>query len=215
MGLFKTFCHVWKTITVNREPTVSPDSREFNADLRLAAIVPHARVVFLLRQLEGFSLSETAGIIGESEAKVDELARQAEDEIAQQLATKVLIIEDEALISLDLSRLVVGLGHQVCAVARTHREALAAIKREQPGLILADIRLADGSSGIDAVGDILRTCAPPVIFITAHPDLLLTGERPEPTFLISKPYDQETVRAMTSQVLFFQTSEADEEVATG
>jgi CheY-like chemotaxis protein len=70
-------------------------------------------------------------------------------------------------------------------------------------MVLADIQLADGSSGIDAVNDILTTFKLPVIFITAYPERLLTGERPEPTFLITKPFQPEIVKAVISQALFF------------
>ncbi|MGE8941666.1 hypothetical protein ACO2I3_07125 [Leptospira interrogans] len=73
----------------------------------------------------------------------------------------------------------------------------------RPGLVLADIQLADGSSGLDAVNDLLGQCQVPVIFITAYPEKLLTGEKPEPTFLITKPYQPETLRATISQALFF------------
>jgi ABC-type uncharacterized transport system permease subunit len=68
---------------------------------------------------------------------------------------------------------------------------------------LADIQLADGSSGLDAVNEILRTFAVPVIFITAFPERLLTGTKPEPTFLIRKPYQVDAVKAVVSQALFF------------
>lgn len=70
-------------------------------------------------------------------------------------------------------------------------------------MVLADIQLADGSSGIDAVNDILAASAIPVIFITAFPEHLLTGERPEPTFLVTKPFDENMVKALISQALFF------------
>jgi len=76
---------------------------------------------------------------------------------------------------------------------------------KRPGLVLADVQLADGSSGIDAVSDILGEFDVPVIFITAFPERLLTGERPEPTYLISKPFQPENVKAAISQALFFHT----------
>jgi CheY-like chemotaxis protein len=72
-----------------------------------------------------------------------------------------------------------------------------------PGLILADIQLADGSSGLDAVNELLQSFEAPVIFITAYPERFLTGERPEPAFLIPKPYQPATVSAVISQALFF------------
>jgi CheY-like chemotaxis protein len=103
----------------------------------------------------------------------------------------VLIIEDEPFIAMDLEGLVESLGHQVLGVAR-------------PGLILADIQLADGSSGLDAVNELLRSFEVPVIFITAYPERFLTGERPEPAFLIAKPFQPATVSAVISQALFFE-----------
>ena len=59
------------------------------------------------------------------------------------------------------------------------------------------------SSGIDAVNEILASFDIPVIFITAYPEKLLTGERPEPTYLIAKPFLPETVQATVGQALFF------------
>ena len=46
----------------------------------------------------------------------------------------------------------------------------------------------------------------PVIFITAFPERLLSGERPEPTFLISKPFQRSTVKAAIAQALFFDAA---------
>jgi CheY-like chemotaxis protein len=132
------------------------------------------------------------------------LLRQAGREIAEQVATNVLIIEDEPLIAMDLEGLVQSLGHRVTSVARTRKEAVAAARAGRPGLVLADIQLADGSSGLDAANEILVDFDVPVIFITAFPERLLTGERPEPAFLITKPFDENTVRAIISQALFFE-----------
>ena len=76
-----------------------------------------------------------------------------------------------------------------------------------PNASLADIQLADNSSGIDAVADILQQVDAPVIFITAYPERLLTGERPEPAFLINKPYTEEQVRSAVSQAMFFSSTD--------
>ena len=123
--------------------------------------------------------------------------------IGGQISTDVLIIEDEPLIALDLKTLLTDLGHRVTSIARTHDDALRAASQAKPGLVMADIRLADGSSGLDAVNDILASFTVPVIFVTAYPDRLMTGERPEPTFLITKPFREDAVKAIVSQVLFF------------
>ncbi len=124
--------------------------------------------------------------------------------MAAQITTDVLIIEDEALIALDLEALVENLGHKVIGIARTRSEAVTIARMNAPGLILADIQLADGSSGLDAVNDLLNTFEVPVIFVTAYPERFLTGERPEPAFLVSKPYQHATVSALVSQALFFE-----------
>jgi DNA-binding LytR/AlgR family response regulator len=75
-------------------------------------------------------------------------------------------------------------------------------------MILADIQLADKSSGIDAVNEILAELGDrPVVFITAFPERLLTGERPEPAFLITKPYSEDQVRSAVAQAMFFTSTE--------
>jgi CheY-like chemotaxis protein len=132
------------------------------------------------------------------------LVEQAGRERADEIATDVLIIEDETFIALDLEGLVESLGHNVVGIARTHSEAVNLAKSKRPGLILADIQLADGSSGLDAVNELLATFEVPVIFITAYPERFLTGQRPEPAFLIAKPFQPATVSAVVSQALFFE-----------
>jgi CheY-like chemotaxis protein len=168
----------------------------------LAALTPEGRQAFFLVSVEGFSYPETAQILDISEHRVEALLKEAGAEIGRQIATDVLVIEDEPLIALDLRRMLEGLGHRV-AIARTHHDALSAASARRPGLVIADIRLADGSSGLDAVNDLLRGFAMPVVFVTAFPERLATGRGPEPTFLVRKPFREEALRAIVSQVLFF------------
>jgi DNA-directed RNA polymerase specialized sigma24 family protein len=207
VALYATFLKVWNSVEVNQAATTPLAGKpESTLDRSLEAITPLARQVFLLTSVEGFTTAQVAQIMDIAIDRVTELVSQAGQEIAEQVATDVLIIEDEPLIAMDLEGLVQGLGHSVTGVARTHREAVAAVKAKRPGLVLADIQLADGSSGLDAVNEILLSFDMPVIFITAFPERLLTGERPEPTFLITKPFETNTVRAIISQALFFGTS---------
>jgi CheY-like chemotaxis protein len=110
------------------------------------------------------------------------------------------------LISMQLEDLVTSLGHEICGTAATRTQAQQVVAERTPGLVLADIQLADGSSGLDAVDDILALGSVPVIFITAYPERLLTGDRPEPTYLVTKPFQEQTVRAAISQALFFGSS---------
>ena len=174
------------------------------AERHLGLISLEPREAFLLVTVEGFSTAETALILDTTPERVSELIDQAGKEIADQVATSVLIIEDEPLIALDLSDLVTSIGHTVCATAATHKQAVAAFNEHRPGLVLADVQLADGSSGLDAVREILASFEVPVIFITAFPERLLTGRPPEPAFLINKPFQSDTVKAVISQALFFE-----------
>jgi CheY-like chemotaxis protein len=161
------------------------------------------RQAFLLTALEGFQVEDAAYILGTEPTEVLHLLEQAGHQMAEQMATQVVIIEDEPLVAMDLEGIVTSLGHRVVATARTHGQAVEAVARHKPGLVLADIQLADGSSGLHAINEILRSVDLHVIFVTAFPERLLTGGRPEPTFLITKPFKVDAVKAIISQVLFF------------
>lgn len=202
-ALYKAFTKVWNSISVNRvaDDTHSPDKSV--PERRLDAITPLPRQAFLLVSVEGFTTSEAAQILDVPVTQVTELLQIAGAEIAEQLSADILIIEDEPLIAMDLEALVVDIGHRVQGIARTHKEAVAAVAKKAPSLVLADIHLADGSSGLEAVNEILEKISVPVIFITSFPERLLTGEKPEPVFLITKPFEPAVVKAMISQSLFF------------
>lgn len=200
-------CAVYRLFTQlrsDRGPGSDPDAGDVVAQ-RLEAITPRPRQAFLLTAVEGFSPADAAHILDIDEAELDDLVAEAGRQIGKEIATRVLIIEDEPIIALELEHLVTALGHTVIGNARTHAEAIRFVEVERPGLVLADIRLADGSSGLDAVNEILDATSVPVVFITAYPEFLLTGSRPEPTFLITKPFSDEMVRAVISQALFFRT----------
>ncbi|MBM3653514.1 MAG: response regulator [Alphaproteobacteria bacterium] len=202
VGLYHLFMVCWSSIRLNTEASSTDEISA--AQRNISMLTPRSRQAFLLRTVEGFSVADVAAILGVTEEEVEALVTDAGREIAERVATDVLIIEDESLIAQDIEFIARDLGHRVIGVARTHREALELAKRQQPGLGLADIQLADGSSGLNAVNEMLESFDAPVIFITAFPERLLTGERPEPAFLISKPYKVDTVKATISQALFFE-----------
>lgn len=199
IALYRIFLKLWSSVGINVEASGDRSFAERNLD----ALTPRSRQAFLLRTVEGFSLPEVATIMAQPVVDTADLLDRAGREIAEQMATDVLIIEDEPIIALDIETMVQELGHHVTGIARTHKEAVALVAAKRPGLVLADIQLADGSSGLDAVNEILRSISVPVIFITAYPERLLTGDRPEPAFLITKPFQQDAVKAAISQALFF------------
>ena len=178
------------------------------AQAHLARLTPNSREALLQSTIEGFTLEEVGQIMGSSGEEAAALVATALREMEQSVSGSVLVIEDEALIAMDITDIVEGMGHRVTANARTHREAVELAAAERPDLILADIQLADNSSGVEAVNEIIAQFGDvPVIFITAFPERLLTGERPEPAFLINKPYTEEQVRSAVSQAMFFASTE--------
>jgi DNA-directed RNA polymerase specialized sigma24 family protein len=199
VGLYGIFSRIWSSVALNVESGVEAAQSERTIE----ALTPRSRQVFLLVSVEGFTPAEAGRILGLSEDEVSRAIDDAGREIAEQVATDVLIIEDEPIIAMDLAKLVEGLGHRVVGTARTHTEAVGLAEKHRPGLVLADIQLADGSSGLEAVQEMLPNLEVPVIFITAYPERLLSGERPEPVFLVTKPFQTSTVKAIVSQALFF------------
>ncbi|MES2913528.1 MAG: response regulator [Pseudomonadota bacterium] len=206
VGLFHAFHLVWSSAGA---PVGEPDTR-FSAVAQghMANLTPNTREALLLHAIEGFTQSEIARIMQTDADHVVDLLATANREMQSSVAGRVMIIEDEAIISMDIAAIVREMGHEVTGIAATRAEAVELGARARPDLILADIQLADRSSGIDAVNDILRLVDQvPVIFITAFPERLLTGKRPEPAFLITKPYHEEQVRSAVSQAMFFASTE--------
>lgn len=204
-ALFKVLHSIWESSRVEAD---SPSDRlEGAAQKHMAGLTANTREALLLHTIEEFPFGDVAAIMGIDQAEAEELVSIAHREMADSVSGRVLIIEDEPVIAMDLENLVSDLGHRITGIARTHTEAMDKGAADKPDLILADIRLADNSSGIDAVNDLLAKFGEiPVIFITAYPERLLTGDRPEPAFLISKPYTEGQVRSAVSQAMFFSST---------
>ncbi|MFT3690699.1 response regulator [Paenirhodobacter sp.] len=206
LALFEAFHLVWRSAGA---PLGEPDDTlSARAQAHMAGLTPNTREALLLHTIEGFPFSDVARIMQVEEAEAGALVDIALREMEVSVAGKVMVIEDEAIIALDIRSIVEEMGHRVTGIARTRAEAVALAAGEKPDLILADIQLADNSSGIDAVNDILEQFEDlPVVFITAFPERLLTGERPEPAFLITKPYTETQVQSAVSQAMFFASTE--------
>ena len=202
VGLFAAFHKVW--VDEGRQVALSDKPKDSRGPVNLASLTPLSREVLLLYAVEDFKLPQISEIIARPEAEVTQLLEIAHQEMRHAVTGRVLVIEDEPLIAMDLQDILEGLGHDVIGAAATHQQAVSLAKGQEPDLILSDIQLADGSSGIDAVQDILAAAGEvPVIFITAYPERLLTGAGQEPTFVIPKPYNDLKVMSSVSQALFF------------
>jgi DNA-directed RNA polymerase specialized sigma24 family protein/CheY-like chemotaxis protein len=202
-ALYQIFLKIWNSVDANAFPNFKFEKTDGMRGLQ--TLTPKPRQAFLLLSVEGFDAEAIAIILDTDASEVAALIAAADHEIANQLQrADILIIEDEPLTAAHLEALVTSLGHDVTGVARTHGAALKLAHDRKPDLILSDIQLADGSSGVEAVNEILGEFEAPVIFVTGHPEMLLTGAKPEPTFLIAKPFNAETVKAVIGQALFFE-----------
>lgn len=208
VALYQAFHAVWQSDGKVVDDAVAGNAQEVRAQWRLRGLETNVREALLLHAVERFSPQEIAEILSVDDAAAQELVKTAYAELSRDVAGQVMIIEDEAIIALDVEATVKSMGYNVTGIARTHSGALKLAKDETPDLILADIQLADDSSGLEAVNELLEDLGElPVIFITAFPERLLTGQRPEPAFLITKPYGQDQLRAAVSQAMFFASTQ--------
>ncbi len=183
------------------KPLVSMVENEAILLDRVGALAAEERLLLLLVDLEGLPLTEAARVLHLPPAVASERLAAGRRALRDQPARRVMIVEDESVIALDLAETVTDLGHEVVAIATTYRQAIAEADRARPSLVLADIQLADDSSGIDVVNDLLAETTVPVVFVTAFPERLLTGERPEPAFLITKPFDRDMLAVALAQAI--------------
>ncbi|MCZ6508752.1 MAG: sigma 54-interacting transcriptional regulator [Acidobacteria bacterium] len=111
-------------------------------------------------------------------------------------STRILIVEDEAVVALDIERRVTGLGHTVVATTDTAEEAIELAERERPDLILMDIRLRGLMDGIEAGRQIRNEWRIPVVYLTAHADepTLARAKETAPFGYILKPFDEQKLR---------------------
>lgn len=205
VALYRLFQAIWTSAAVRpAQPTdAAPDPlAEDGPDMGAAPISSRARQLLLLTSVEEFSVDEAATVMDIDRDEAELLAADAKTELAAQTGARVMIIEDEPIIALDIESIVEAMGHNVVGTADTHAGAVAKAAEVEPDLILADIQLADGSSGVEAVDEILASSTVPVVFVTAYPERLLTGERVEPSFLVTKPFRPEAIEAAIAQALF-------------
>lgn len=215
IGLFRAFHVIWQSSgqPVDESAPTGPTGREAMAQSHMAMLTPNSREALLLRTIEELRFDQIAAVMQCDQSEAEELVQIALAEMSRAIIGNVMVIEDETIIAMDLRGIVQAMGHAVTGVARTHSAAIELAQSKRPDLILADIHLADGSSGIDAVNELMQNMGEiPVIFITAFPERLLTGDRPEPAFLISKPYSEEQVRSAISQAMFFASTQEVEPV---
>ena len=203
LQLFRTFHQVWAAVatTLERDQPNRDDGVEARLEQGLAALPSLQRRVLLLQVVEEFSTDEVAAILNLEPALVRALVAEAREELVKEVTVPVLIIEDEPMIAMELSRIVRTMGHTVAGVASRESSALAQAEKRRPGLVLADVQLIDDDNGIVAAQSILERFDVPVVFVTGFPERLLTGGRLEPAFVVAKPFDEDALKVTLAQAL--------------
>jgi CheY-like chemotaxis protein len=164
-------------------------------------ITSRQRQLLLLTALEDLTLADAALAVGLPATEAWHEVESARDALRATAATDIMVIEDEPIIAMDIRQLVESCGHNVVGIASGEAEAVEMARRLRPGLILADVNLGPGGNGISAVERILKEQDTPVIFVTAYPERLLTAERLEPAFIISKPFEPIALAIATYQAV--------------
>lgn len=164
-------------------------------------ITTRQRQLLLLTSLEDVGLEMAGRIVGLSEKQAQAELTAAQELIRKGVQTSVLIIEDEPIIAMDIEQLVLQCGHSVAGVAHTQEDAIQMAVQTRPGLVLADINLGYGGDGMAAVAEIITSFHVPVIYVTAYPERLLTGQTLEPSYVITKPFDPMALAVATYQAV--------------
>lgn len=200
LGVFKLF-HSLQRPFGGLERSVAVESVSGRLKESLTEMAPLQRQVLLLTVLEGFTVGDAAEVLGVDIDTAERGLAEARQELQRVASVRVLVIEDEAIIALDVADIVRNAGHEVVGIAATEKAAVELARKHSPHLVLADIQLRGGDSGISAVNEIMGSMTVPVIFVTGFPERLLTGKRVEPAFVISKPFDPDLLRAAIAQAL--------------
>jgi RNA polymerase sigma factor (sigma-70 family) len=203
VALFRAFHDVWDAVAKSIEGASAHESTQLEERLEqgLARLAPLERRALLLVVAEGFTYEQVAAILGIDQAKVRSLIDEARHALYHDVSVPVLIIEDQSLIAMDVSRIVEEMGHHVIGVVAREQAAVQEAREQHPGLVLADVRLLDDESGIAAAQKILESYDVPVVFVTGYPERLLTGGGVEPAFVVSKPFDDEALKVTIGHAL--------------
>ncbi len=111
--------------------------------------------------------------------------------------TKILVIEDEAIVALDIKSALEQLGFEVTDIASCYDEALSSVKRYTPDILLSDINLVSSKDGIEAVVDIQKIKNIPVIYLTAYSDdkTINRAIKTNPLGYLLKPFKREELKS--------------------
>ncbi|MCY4334272.1 MAG: response regulator [Litoreibacter sp.] len=191
--LFRALADIWE------DPPMLSFS-QVAARNRMRQVSRHSREVLLLRTIEEFVFEDIALILRIEPESVPALFETALLEMPYRPRKRVLLIEDDTLIAMDMANCVSEMGCEVTGVARTAAQAIEMGRDMAPELIIASTELAEGSSGRAAVSALqARHPKLDAVFVSPYPEHYLTGATSEPVLIIAKPCFDVQVRSVVSQ----------------
>jgi CheY-like chemotaxis protein/DNA-directed RNA polymerase specialized sigma24 family protein len=163
----------------------------------VAALPRDARHALLLTLVEGLREDEAALVLDRTVEGVRQSLASARSALWPLQPARVLIIEDEPLVASHIASVVEELGHAVCGLAADETEAWLAARRMRPELILADLDLGAGGSGLAIARRIVANDDVPVVFVTGDPSAIPSTR----ALVVRKPYREAALRAAIGRAL--------------
>ncbi|MGF1608907.1 MAG: response regulator [Kiloniellales bacterium] len=117
------------------------------------------------------------------------------------MTERVLIVEDEALVALDIAAALGGSGYEVVGIAAGSTDAIALAERHEPSLAVVDVMLSDGIDGITVARELAQRFGTRIVFATANPDMALRDARDTSKWLVIKPYSHGELLRTVQQAL--------------
>lgn len=195
--LFRAFHDLWSP---DRPGAAGNHARAVAADLETGAANLEKCVLHLV-EVEGFCEERVAEILSIDKRRIAEILRRRKRHQGSPVHASVLIIEDDVLIAKHLNEVAQELGLTVNSVADGVEGAVTAARNQKPAVILTDIQLRKGQSGLVAIRAILQRRRVPVVFVTGYPWMLdLKGERNQ-TFVVAKPFRTHALKATIIKAL--------------
>jgi DNA-binding response OmpR family regulator len=116
------------------------------------------------------------------------------------MSARILVIEDEALVAMELRFVLEDLGHEVVGTAADARTARRLVQEREVDLALVDIHLSDGPTGIDLGRELGQELGVTVLFMTANPGMVRNGVAGT-MGVLSKPTDERSVQTAVDYAL--------------
>ncbi|WP_439815604.1 response regulator [Zavarzinia sp. CC-PAN008] len=160
------------------------------------------RLAVLLVGVHGLAYGQAARIAGVSEFEIRRDLMAGRRLLLRRSLPPVLVIENERLVGEHIAGILEDMGHRVSGPACTGAEALALARADRPSLILADIDLGDGASGIVVGREIVRLTQAKLIYVTGFPSrVIMEQSRGDNAMVLAKPFAPESLRVAVNRAM--------------